>query len=68
MSFNPFDNPEFRAEFEEVLDRKLSPIAGLVAQHEQILQRTKGAAAVGRWVWGAIIALAGAAEWFFHRR
>jgi hypothetical protein len=61
---NPFDNPEFRAEFSNTLDKKLEPLVRLVSEdhalvekHEAALQRGRGAAIVLGGLWGILEAV-----------
>lgn len=66
--YNPFDNPDFRAELSKMLDEKLTPLAALQAkvdEHDRTIERMKGGLAVINLLWMLII---GVVEWFVHRR
>jgi hypothetical protein len=49
-TYNPFDNPEFRAEFNATLDAKLNPLKDKVEEHETTINKGKGIA----WLFGGL--------------
>lgn len=68
LTYNPFDNPEFRKELSAMFDEKVRPIMAKVDEHERTIQRQRGAVSLVVWLTGAWTLLTCAAEYMFHKR
>lgn len=64
MTSNPFDNQDFRREFEETLDKKLNPLILKVEEHERVINKSRGVLAVLATFWSLVLA---GIEYLIHR-